>query len=76
MSYVICSLPNASLEIGGIRFEPHKDGVVSVDHVPADVLEQLLTIDGYKAVEDKTEKKGRKTDPAKQEPTDSPPVSQ
>lgn len=56
---ILCTLPNASEEISGIAFEKHPNGgMVSVDPVPEDVAEVLLSIDGYKAVEEDTKQAG------------------
>lgn len=71
-----CTLPNASTNINGIKFEPTEHGtMVSVEEVDEKVAERLLSIKGYKAVEDggkkvKTEKKDAKApvDPAPVDP--------
>lgn len=57
MSYVICTLLNASNEISGVAFEDHPEGKVSVEAVPADVAERFASIEGYKVVKDKGGKK-------------------
>ncbi len=57
MSYVICTLPNASDEISGVAFEDHPEGKVSVEAVSAEVAERFASIDGYKVVKDKGGKK-------------------
>lgn len=48
MARVICTLPNASMHIGGIDFEPHDLGVISKDDVPIEVAEKFAKIPGYK----------------------------
>lgn len=55
--FVICTLPHASDEINGIKFEDHKEGKVSAEAVPADVAERFARIEGYKVVESKGVKK-------------------
>lgn len=62
---VLCTLPNASELINGIRFAPTEDGMLSED-VPEDVAERLGTIDGYQIQRD-APRRGRppKTDEAK-----------
>lgn len=48
MARVICTLPNASMHISGIDFEPHDLGVISKDDVPIEVAERFARIPGYK----------------------------
>jgi len=46
---IVCTLPNASLSINGIEFEPIKDGigVISKGDVPDEVAAHLMSIPGY-----------------------------
>lgn len=46
MPKVICSLPNASESISGVRFSPQENGVIS-DDVSEDVAAMFLAIPGY-----------------------------
>lgn len=48
MPKVICTLPNASLEISGVKFTPTADGtgIISEELAPA-VAELFLSIHGY-----------------------------
>lgn len=48
MSKVICTLPNASLEISGVKFTPTADGtgIISEELAPA-AAELFLSIPGY-----------------------------
>lgn len=60
MSFVICTLPNASDLINGIEFEEHKEGKISKAAVPAEVAEVFAQIDGYKVVDAKGAKAAAK----------------
>lgn len=57
---VVCSLPNASLNINGVAFEVHPDGVVSVEDLSQAVADKFLAVPGFS---DAAAKKpnGRKT---------------
>lgn len=46
MSKVICTLPNASELINGVKFEPHERGVISED-ISDEQAEAFLAIPGY-----------------------------
>lgn len=46
MPKVICSLPNASDFISGVRFAPHALGVIS-EEISSDVAEMFTVIPGY-----------------------------
>ncbi|ATI15637.1 hypothetical protein [Bordetella phage vB_BbrM_PHB04] len=46
MPKVICTLPNASELISGVKFEPHERGVISED-ISDDLAETFLAIRGY-----------------------------
>jgi hypothetical protein len=64
MYKVICKLPNASAIIGGIPFEPHKDGgMISVDVVDDATAKRLSSIQGYSLVQEDqpAKKRGRKS---------------
>lgn len=61
MARIICTLPNASLNISGIEFEPREEGgVISKADVPAEVAERFARIPGY-ALELKSGRGGRKS---------------
>ena len=49
MPKVLCTLPNASEEINGIKFETHANGMLSED-VSDEVAAELSTIPGYQVV--------------------------
>lgn len=46
MARVICTLPNASSEINGVKFVSHKLGMLS-DDIDDDVAKSLLAVPGY-----------------------------
>lgn len=46
MPKVICTLPNASAEINGVKFSPAEGGMLS-DEVSAEQAEAFLSIPGY-----------------------------
>lgn len=56
MSYVICTLVNASDEINGIKFEAHKEGKISSEKVDAEQAARFASIEGYKLVDAKPAK--------------------
>lgn len=60
MPKVICTLPNASELIDGIRFVSHKDGMVSEEISDAQV-QRLVSIKGFSVIvkESKAEKAAR-----------------
>jgi hypothetical protein len=45
---VLCTLPNAALNISGVGFEPHPEGVVSVEDLEPKVAEIFLAVPGYR----------------------------
>lgn len=47
MSRIVCSLPNASNEINGVRFAKREAGMVSIEELPDDVVARFLSIPGY-----------------------------
>ncbi len=47
MPKVICTLPNASEEISGVKFVSHADGVISED-VSDEVAAGFVAVPGYK----------------------------
>lgn len=49
MPKVLCTLPNASEEIGGIKFTQHAKGMLSED-IGDDEAARLASIDGYTIV--------------------------
>lgn len=49
MPKVLCTLPNASEEIGGIKFEKHANGMLSED-VSDEQAARLASIPGYQLV--------------------------
>jgi hypothetical protein len=49
MPKVLCSLPNASTEIGGVQFTKHANGMLSED-VSAEVAARFAAIRGYTVV--------------------------
>lgn len=57
MPKVICTRPNASLNINGVNFTPTEDGggVIS-DEISAEEAELFLSIDGYHAAEEGEQK--------------------
>lgn len=52
MPKVLCTLPNASDEISGVKFSAAAGGVVSED-IAQDVADGFLAIPGYELVSDK-----------------------
>lgn len=46
MPKVLCTLPNASEEISGVKFVTHADGMVS-EEISDEVAENFLSIPGY-----------------------------
>ena len=52
MSKIICKLPNASLEINGIAFEPHRFGVISKEPLDAEQVAFFTSIQGYEVAEE------------------------
>lgn len=55
MSRVICDLPNASLEISGVRFQKLEDGRFISDEIGDEVTAIFLSIPGYELDEDESE---------------------
>jgi len=53
MPKVICTLPNASSEINGVKFVSHKQGMIS-EEIPEDVAKSLTSIPGYHLHDSKT----------------------
>jgi hypothetical protein len=51
MPKILCTLPNASAEISGVKFTPHNEAMLSED-VSQEVAESFASIDGYKVVQD------------------------
>lgn len=62
MSRVICDLPNASLEISGVRFQKLEDGRFISDEIGDEATNLFLSIPGYVLDEDEQEEQ---TDPVK-----------
>jgi hypothetical protein len=54
---LLCTLPNASEEISGVKFEPHERGVAG--DVPEELAEAMLTIEGYERLDEESEPKRR-----------------
>lgn len=52
MPRVICELPNASLEISGVRFQKLEDGRFISDEIGDEATAMFLSIPGYVADED------------------------
>jgi hypothetical protein len=53
---VICTRPNASEEINGVKFEKHPDGIGMVSEpIDADTAQHFLSIEGYELVGAKKE---------------------
>jgi len=48
MQRVICELPNAASEIGGVKFEPDGKGKVVSEEIEDAVAERFASIPGYK----------------------------
>lgn len=46
---IICTLPNASDLINGVKFAPHEDGTVISEDVSSEVAANFLEIPGYTA---------------------------
>lgn len=55
MSRVICDLPNASLEISGVRFQKLDDGRFISDEIGDEATALFLSIPGYVLDEDEAE---------------------
>jgi hypothetical protein len=51
MPKILCTLPNASTEISGVKFAPHDESMLS-EEVSLEVAESFAAIDGYKVVAD------------------------
>lgn len=51
MAKIICTLPHASLSINGIEFEPHEEGVISKDIADQEVVDNFISIKGYRLAE-------------------------
>lgn len=51
--FVLCTLPNASVEIGGIKFELCQEGMVSTAEVDEPEASRLGKIAGYKLIDAK-----------------------
>lgn len=51
MPKVICTLPNASASINGVKFMPHERGVIS-DAISDTQAEAFLSIPGYEPEEE------------------------
>lgn len=50
---LLCTLPNASTNIDGVRLEPHPRGMVTVDHVDdGNITKRWLSIPGYEVIND------------------------
>ncbi len=49
MAKVLCTLPNASAEINGVKFEAHANGMLS-EEVSDEVAAEFSAIPGYQAV--------------------------
>ncbi len=49
MPKVLCTLPNASEEISGVKFVTHANGMLS-EHVSEDVAEAFSAIPGYEII--------------------------
>ena len=47
MTKIICTLPNASENINGVKFVSHAKGMISQSIDDEDVVEAFLSIDGY-----------------------------
>lgn len=50
MPKILCTLPNASSLINGIRFEPAEHGMQSVEDLPDEVAAGFSAIPGYQVV--------------------------
>jgi hypothetical protein len=70
MPKVICTLPNASEEINGVKFVSHKDGMIS-EEIKEDVAALFLSIPGYVAAGAKGGKKEKEQKDASPEATAS-----
>lgn len=71
MPKVICSLPNASEIINGVRFVTHKLGMIS-EEVEQDVADFFARITGYSLAD----KKGRPVDPLAGDPPGGDPPAE
>lgn len=52
MPKIICTLPNASEEISGVKFISHKDGMIS-EEISKEKADAFLEIKGYNLAEEK-----------------------
>ncbi len=69
MPKVICSRPNASLNINGVKFTPTEDGTgVISDDISDDAAELFLSIPGYELAEEGETKPVQKPAPAAKAP--------
>ena len=48
---ILCTIPNASEEINGVKFEEHEKGMISVGPVTDDEAATFLLIPGYESVD-------------------------
>ena len=71
MPKVICSLPNASEFINGVRFVTHKLGMIS-EEVEQEVADFFARITGYSLAD----KKGRPVDPSAVDPPTGDPSAE
>lgn len=55
MPRVICDLPNASLEISGIKFSPLDEGGLISEEISEEQAKRLASIAGYSLDEDERE---------------------
>lgn len=44
---MICTLPNASLTLDGLEWEPCKSGIITKSFIDDDVADRLLSIPGF-----------------------------
>ena len=71
MARVICTLPNASHLISGVKFEDHELGVVS-EEISDDVAAEFAATPGYQMAQDSVASKPKKQ--ATPPPADPDPV--
>ena len=73
MPKVICTRPNASLNINGVNFTPTEDGTgVISDEVSDDAAELFLSIDGYEPADAPVQKPAEAPKAAATKPAPAP----
>mgnify|MGYP001354255258 CR=1 FL=1 len=70
---IVCTLPNASLSLDGIEWEPCKDGIVTKEPLDDEAADRLLTIEGFRPLRQAPAREKRADAGGAQPPTDDVP---